>query len=242
MDSTRKTARLAGLLYFVFSLPGPFALLYVPGELVLKGNAAGTADHIRTSETLLRMGIGAELIGFAGFIFVGLALYRLFKPVSEGSALAMLVLCLVSVPISFVGVVHEIAALDFAGGGGVAKFLSVFDASQRDSLAYEFLRLHGQGFTVAGIFWGLWLFPFGICVMRSGFIPRFIGILLIIAGCGYVASSFTALVLPHYSHAVDRLTSITNLGELPIIFWLLIWGARPQRGSAQGSKTGLGTA
>jgi len=227
MDTTKKRARRAGLLYFLFSLPGPFALIYVPGKLLVRGDAAATADRVRSSESLLRLGIAAELICFAGFIFVGLALYRLFKPVAEGPALAMLILNLVSVPISFVGILGEIAALDFAGAGGRGQFLSGFNGPQRDSLAYLSLRLHGQGFALAGIFWGLWLLPMGICAIRSGFIPRIVGILLIIAGCGYVASSFTDLALPQYSHAVDRVTSITNLGELSIIFWLLIWGARP---------------
>lgn len=227
MDSTKKTARRAGLLYFLFGLLGPFARLYVPSKLFVKGDIAATAERIRTSETLLRMGIAAELIGFGGFIFVGLALYRLFKPVSEGPALALLILDLVPVPICFLGILLEVAALDFVGGG--AKLLGAFDPHQRDALAYLSLRLHGQGFTIAGIFWGLWLFPFGICVMRSGFMPRILGILLIIAGSGYVASSFAGLVLPQYAHAVGRVAEITNFGELPIIFWLLIWGAKPQR-------------
>jgi hypothetical protein len=233
MDSTKRTARLAGLLYLLFSLPGPFALLYVPSKLFVKGDATATADRIRNSESLLRMAIGAELIGFAGFVFVGLVLYRLFKPVAEGPALAMLILDLVPVPISFLCILGEIAALDFAGGGGGGQFLSAFDAPQRDALAYLSLRLHGQGFTLAGIFWGLWLFPFGICVVRSGFIPRVLGILLMIAGCGYVASTFADLALPQYAHSVGRVTEITNLGELPIIFWLLIWGAKPQRAIAR---------
>ncbi|HMF10531.1 MAG TPA: DUF4386 domain-containing protein, partial [Thermoanaerobaculia bacterium] len=136
---------------------------------------------------------------------------------------------LVPVPISFLCVLAEVAALDFAGVGGGAQMLSAFDAHQRDALAYLSLRLHGQGFTIAGIFWGLWLFPMGICVIRSHFIPRTVGVLLMIAGCGYAASSFSDLVLPQFAHAVGRVTEITNLGELPIIFWLLIWGARPQK-------------
>ncbi|HEX7251702.1 MAG TPA: DUF4386 domain-containing protein [Thermoanaerobaculia bacterium] len=233
MDATKKLARRAGLLYFLFSLFGPFALLYVPGKIFVKGDAAATADRIRSSETLLRIGIGTELVGFAGFIFVALALYRLFKPVSEGHALATMVLGIVSAPISFVCILGEIAALDFAGSGGGGQFLAAFNGPQRDALAYMSLRLHGQGFLVAGIFWGLWLFPFGICVIRSGFIPRILGILLIIAGSGYVASTFVYLVLPQYANAVGRITEITNIGELPIIFWLLIWGARPQRATAQ---------
>ena len=229
MDSTKRTARLAGLLYLVSSIPGAFALLYVPGKLVVTGDATATADRIRASAGLFRMGIGAELLSMTLFMFVALVLYRLFKPVSEGPALWMLVLILLSIPISFVNVLSEIAAVNLAGGAGGADFLSALDVHQRSALAYLSLRLHGQGFMVAQIFWGLWLFPFGICVIRSGFIPRVLGILLMIAGCGYLASSVAALVFPQYTDAVGQVTRILTLAELPIIFWLLIWGAKPQK-------------
>jgi hypothetical protein len=233
MDATKRTARLAGLLYLVSSIPGVFSLLYVPSKLFVRGDAAATADHIRASETLLRMGIAAELLGTILFIFVALVLYRLFKPAAERAALAMMVLILLSFPISLFDVLNEIAALNFAGGGRAANVLSVFDAHQRDALAYLFYHLHGQAIViVAQVFWGLWLFPFAICVMRSRFIPRFLGILLMIAGCGYVANSFAEAVLPQYAHAVDQVAKILNFGELPIIFWLLIWGAKPQRVAA----------
>jgi hypothetical protein len=228
MDSTRKTARLAGLLYLVSSIPGAFALLYVPGKLLVKADAAATAERLRASESLLRAGIAADMFGSVVFIFLALVLYRLFKPVSEWPALATMVLILLSFPISLLGVVNEVAALNFAGGGGDGNVLGALGANQRDALAYLALRLRTQELMVAEVFWGLWLFPFGICVMRSGFIPRFLGVLLIIAGCGYVAASFTALALPAYARAVERVTTVTNMCELPIIFWLLIWGARPQ--------------
>ncbi len=229
MDATRKTARLAGLLYLISGIPAPFALLYVPGKLLVRGDAPATADRIRANETLFRLGITTELIASVLFIFVALTLYRLFKPVSQGPALAMLVLILLSFPISFLNILNDIAALNFAGVGAFSNVLSVFDAHQRDALTYFFLRLHGQGIAVsAQIFWGLWLFPFGICVMRSGFIPRILGILLMVAGCGYVATSLAPMALPQYARSIDQVAKILALGELPIIFWLLIWGAKPQ--------------
>ncbi len=223
MNSAKKQARVAGLLYLLASIIGCFGLIYIPGKLIVTGDATATATHIRASETLFRLGIASELIAFIMFIFVVLALYRLFKGVSEEHALAMAVLLLVSIPISLLNVLNEIAALVLVSG---AKFLSVFETRQLDALAYVFVRLHGQGFVVAQIFWGLWLFPFGILVIRSGFIPRVLGFLLFIAGFGYVASSFTSL-LP-YAPFVDRFASVLTLGELPIIFWLLIWGAKDQ--------------
>jgi len=175
MNSIKKQARVAGLLYLLASIPAPFALIYVPGTLIVRGDATATGNHIRASENLFHLGIASELFGFIMFIFVVLALYRLFKGVSEKHALAMAILLLVSIPISLLNVLNEIAALVLVSG---ANFLSVFETRQLDALAYVFLRLHGQGFVVAQIFWGLWLFPFGILVIRSGFIPR-VGLLAV---------------------------------------------------------------
>ena len=225
MNSTKKQARVAGLLYLLASIIGFFCLAYVPGKLIVSGDATATADHVRASPNLLRFGIASELTSFIIFIFVVLALYRLFKTVSEKYAVAMATLLLVSIPISLLNVLNEIAALILVSG---ADFLSAFEKGQLDALAYLFLRLHGQGFVVAEIFWGLWLFPFGVLVIRSGFIPRFLGVLLFIAGSGYLASSFTSLLLPSYRHLVDQFAMVLTAGELPIIFWLLIWGAKDQ--------------
>ena len=233
MDSIKKTAQLAGFLYLLGAFTAPFTLIYVPGKLLVPGDATATANALRASGALFRTGIAAELLGFTLSIFVSLVLYRLFKAVNEQNALALLALSLISIPIVFFNLLNEIAALELAAGG--ASFLSVFDAPQRDALAYLFLSLHAKGFTVAQIFWGLWLFPFGALVIRSGFIPRFLGVLLIIAGVGNLVAAFTALVLPQYVDRVSLFTTVLSFGEAPIIFWLLIWGARPQPAAARPS-------
>ena len=118
---------------------------------------------------------------------------------------------------------NDIAALVLVSG---ADFLSVFDNRQLDALAYLFVRLHSQGIIVASIFWGLWLFPFGILVIRSGFIPRFLGVLLFIAGAAYIVSSSTFVLLPRYLPLVNKVAVVLYAAELPIMFWLLIWGAK----------------
>jgi len=222
MNAIKKQARIAGLLYLLASIPAPFGLIYVPNKLIVLNDATATANHIRASESLLRLGIASELFASIVFILVVLALYRLFKAVNETHALAMTILILVSIPISLLSVVNEIAALILVSG---ADFLSVFDKAQLDALAYLFMRLHGRELLVAEIFWGLWLFPFGILVIRSGFIPRVLGVLLIIAAFGYLASSVTFLLLPAYGPIVDKFATKLTLCELPMILWLLIWGA-----------------
>ena len=145
----------------------------------------------------------------------------------------MLVLILLSFPISLFSVVNQVAALNLAGGGGAAGSagtLAALDGPQRDALAYLALQLHHKELMVAEIFWGLWLFPFGICVMRSGFIPRFLGILLMIAGFD-VADAFAEFALPQFMSLTTRLTGITNFARCPSSSRLLIWGAEPQRAS-----------
>ena len=224
MDAIKKTARTAGLLYFLALLIGLFGLVYAPSKLIVTGDATATANNLRTSGWLLRLGIGSELVGHVVFLFVVLVLYRLFKAVNEDQARLMVILgALLSVPIAFLNVVNEIAALLLVSG---ADFLRVFEPRQLDAMAFFFLKLHGQGLTVAAIFWGLWLFPFGMLVIRCRFIPRVLGVLLMIAGCAYLAGSFTALVVPQYQDVVGAVAAVFRRCEAPIIFWLLIWGAR----------------
>jgi hypothetical protein len=227
MISKKEQARHAGRLYFLMGIIAPIGLLLVPNALIVSGDAAATADRIRASAWLLRLGIASELVHQVIAVFLLLALYRVFKEVDEHQARLLVILGgLVSIPIVFLNVVNEVAALIIVRG---PRFLSVFDQGQQDALAYLFLRLHTQGINVASIFWGLWLFPFGVLVIRSGFIPRVLGILMLIAGVAYLAGSFTSLLLPQSAPLVNQVAGILQFGELPIIFWLLIWGAREPR-------------
>lgn len=227
MSSLKKQSRIAALLYFVSCLPAPFALLYVPNTLIVRGDAAATANNLRNAEGLLRLGMAVELFSATAAIFAVLAFYHLFKAVSQKLAIAMMILFLLSIPISYLNVLNDLTALTFARGP--AFLTGVFDKAQLDALVLFFLRLHNQGVIVAQIFWGLWLFPFGIAVIRSGFIPRFVGIAAMIAGCGYVISSSVFLFLPASAQGIGQLAMILGVGELAF-FWLLIWGAKDQRG------------
>lgn len=224
MRLTSNPGRFAGLLYLLASIPGFFALLYVPSKLIVHGNATATAHNIAAFETLFRLGIAADLAGQTLFIFVALALYHLLKGVNQRQALLMLILILVAIPIAFINELNSIAAVVLARG---ADFLSVFDEPQRNALARLFLNLRGSGFDVAGIFWGLWLFPLGLLVYRSGFIPRILGVLLMIGCFAYLANSFTSLVLPGYEAIVSRWASPVQLVEMLFMLWLLIMGAKP---------------
>jgi len=225
MNSTKKTARIAGLLYLVNGATGFFGIIYVPSRLIVSGNAAATANNIRASEMVFRLGIVSEVICAAEFVFLLWVLYRLLGGVNKTYASLMVILGLVFVPMMCVNVLSEIAALTLLRG---ADFLSVFDKRQLEAMAMLFLDLHRYGYVVGWIF-GLWLFPFGVLVFKSGFLPRILGVLLIAACFGYLADSLTPLLLPSYANVVGRFTSIAlTLGEPAIILWLLIRGAKDQ--------------
>jgi uncharacterized protein DUF4386 len=223
MHPTDKAARVAGALYLLMVLIGPFALIYVPNRLIVRGNAAATATNILAHETMFRLGIVADLIGTVIFILAVMALYRLLSGVNTTLAVHMVALALVSAGVGFLNVLNHIAALTLFRG---AEFLAVFDKPQREALAMLFLRLYGQGIAINEIFWGLWLLPFGLLVMRSGFLPRILGVLLIINCFAWVAESLTSLLLPAYVSIVHRYATIPEIGEILIMLWLLIKGAR----------------
>jgi len=232
MRSTWNPGRRTGLLYLLVSIPGVFALMYVPSRVIVHGNPTATINNIMASETLFRLGIAAELVCQALFIIVALALYDLFKGVNQRHAALMVILIVASIPIAFLNELNAIAALVLVHG---ADFLSTFEKPQRDALAMLFINLHGHGFDVAAIFWGLWLLPLGLLVYRSGFLPRILGVLLIANCFAYLVNSFTSLVLPQYEDIVARWMMPFQFGELLFMFWLLIVGAIPKPAVASGS-------
>jgi hypothetical protein len=225
MHPTRKSARVAGLLYVLMGVTAPFTLIYLPRKLIVPGNATATASNVLASEMLFRVGIVAVLISSVVFVLLVMALYRLLSGVNKTHASLMVALVLVSVAIGFVNEVNNIAALTLFRG---PAFLSAFDKPRLDALGTLFLHLRGQGLVVNEIFWGLWLFPFGLLVMRSGFIPRILGVLLIVNGVAYVVASLTSLLAPAYAAVVNRFAFIPETGELWIMLWLLIKGVRVQ--------------
>ena len=225
MHPTNKAARVAGALYLLTAFLAPFSLIYVPSRLIVQRDAAATANNILAHETLFRSSIFVDLISGVIFIFVVLALYRLLSSVNKTHASLMVILVLLSVAVGFVDELNNVAALALFRG---ADFLAVLEKPQRDALAMLFLRLNGQGNVINEIFWGLWLFPFGALVFRSRFLPRILGVWLIINGFAYLALSFTGLVLTQYDGMVSRITFPVLFGELAIALWLLIKGAKVQ--------------
>lgn len=226
MRSTRNPGRVAGLWYLLLCIIGPFRLIYIPSKLFVPGNAPATVNNIAAHEWLFRFGMVGDLVAGVVLIFLVMAFYRLFKGVDQ--YLAVLVVILGGVMpalINFVNVVRDAGALMVVRG---ADFLSVFDKPQRDALVMLLLRLHDHQNTAAEILWGVWLLPLAMLVYRSRFLPRFLGVWLVINGFAYVIMSFTGLLLPQYYNKVFIVSQPALFGELAIMLWLVIKGAGPQ--------------
>jgi uncharacterized protein DUF4386 len=222
--SNRTLARRAGLFYVLASSTAPFSYLYVPDSLIVQGDALATADRVRAAEGLLRAAIVGELYSATLLVFAAVALYQLFKGVDQRLSALTAAMILVSVPISYVNTLNHIAPLLLLKGPAIAKVLEPGPVAAQVLL---FLRLHNYGLVVNQIFWGLWLFPIGVLVMRSGFFPRWLGVPLFFAGAGYVLNSLGTLILPPRLRWITESLQALGVGEAPFFtFYLLIWGVR----------------
>lgn len=229
MHPTKKTARVAGLLYLLVVLTGVFVLIYVPGRLFVRGDSAATASNILAHESLFRSYIVVGLVAELLFISLVLALYRLLKGVNQQHAALMVMLVLMTAPLAFVGTANQVATLEFVRG---AESLTAFDKPQRDAVAMLLFNADKAGTLVVQIFWGLWLLPLGLLVFRSGFLPRILGGWLVINGFAYVALSLTGLLLPQGVEMASKISIPALLGEVVFTLWLIVVGARVQPSDA----------
>jgi len=225
MTTLQKNARVAGLLYLLIAITGPFVLIYVPGQLFVPGDPSATANNILAHVTLFKAYIVVGLLSELFFIALVLALYRLLHDVSRELAIVMVMLVLIDAPMAFLGVANQVATLAIVQG---ADFLSAFDQPQRNALATLLINIDKLGLPVSEIFWGLWLLPLGLLVYRSSFLPRFLGVWLLINGIAYVIISFTGILVPQHVGIVNTIAFPILFGELAFMLWLVIIGARPK--------------
>jgi hypothetical protein len=216
-------ARLAGLLYLLLVIVAPFRLIYIPNALFVSGDAAATMANIAGNATLFNLGILADLFCGVLEIFIVLALYYLFRHVNRRHAILMVLLSLPTGAINFLNVLNDGAAMMFATA---PAFLSAFDQAQREALGMLFLKLHDMEVLAVGFFWGLWLLPLGMLIIRSGMLPKAIGYWLIVNGLAYFAISIAGLLYPQYSQVVGMIALPAQLGEVAFMLWILIAGAK----------------
>ena len=221
--------RIAGLLYLVVVVAGLVVLKVVPDQIIVAGDAAATANNLRASETLFRVATLVDLLAEVLFLIVVLALYRIFKGVHESLAAVMVVLVVISLPMILIAVSFEIAAVSLVGSTDLGP---AFGRPQVDALASLLLALHNKALLVDEMLWGLWLFPLGALQLRSGFVPRVVGVLAIVAGAGYVLDFAISLVVPDAANSLASVVSLAQAGELATVVWLLATRGDTRRADA----------
>jgi hypothetical protein len=220
---TKRLARLAGALYVSLGVATLFGFYHAP--LVL-ADASAIARAISVPDFRFRIGVMSDVLSTALSIPLVVVLYQLFNPVHRMLAALMALWFIMTMPISFLGALDCISARTLLSG---VPELSGLTEAQGKALGMFFLHRHSQLVFMEEIFWGLWLLPFGLLVMRSGFIPRVIGILLLVAGAAYITHSVASVLGMQRSVTFERLIMMGRAGELPIMLWLLIVGADTRR-------------
>jgi hypothetical protein len=225
LPSLRNTGRVAGLLYLVIIVAGIFAFFIVRGSLVVPGDAAATASNIAGSESFFRVGIAADLVMILCDVAVGLIFYILLRPVSNGLALLAAFFRLVQAAMLGVNLLNLFIALQFLSG---AAYLGPLGADQTQRLALVFLEVHGIGYSISMVFFAFSLLVLGYLIFKSGYMPRLLGGLLVVAAVGYLTDSFAGFLLPNYADFAEVFQMIVFapalIAELSLAVWLIIRG------------------
>lgn len=222
ITSRKGTARLAGLLYLLWILTGLYAMFYIPSQIDLKGDAATAAQNIIAKEFLYRTGIMNSLVSSTIWVFMVLVFYRLFKPVDARLVKLLVALVIVQIPVGFVMETLSITSLMIFKG----EVLKSFELAQRQDVAMLFLKINEYAVSTLVLFWGLWLFPLGMLTYKSGFLPRFLGVWLLVNGVVFLILSVMHILFPEYKDLIFKFGFPAMLGEVVFMLWLLIMGAK----------------
>jgi len=225
MNQNKNTARIAGFIYLLVIGTGMFSLAYVPKKLIDWNSGTATFNNITASPLLFRLGIYSSVLCYVAFTFLPLVLYKLLRTTNESHARAMVILALLSVPLSFNNLQHKYAALTLTGKESFLQNISIEDLQRKLMLS---LNQYNDGILLATVFWGLWLFPFGLLVYRSGFMPKILGILLMLGCVGYLVNFTGNTLLDNYPQiGIGKyMGMLPAAGEIGICFWLLFFGSK----------------
>ena len=230
-------ARLAGVLWLLNAIATYFSLGYVRPRLIISGDAAATAANIVSNDFLFRSALVGNLFAHIFLFFLGLTLYRLFEGTSKALATVLLTSIATSVAIAIANLLNSLGALTALSQ---ADYLKAFTAEQLSALAMLFLRLSNFGQGLLEFFWAPFYFAFGLLIIRSAYLPRILGILLVLMSVGFPVNTVTKLLIPQFFPATftQLAMGLAVLGGVPTMVWLLVKGVRePQATDHRRSST-----
>ena len=220
--SPSKLARMTGILYFLVILAGVASEIIVHNFIIVPGDITTTVNHITAYESIFRLGFVISLTRFAVFILMVLALYKLFRPVNKDWSLVMVAFALVSISIGMVSLLFQYAAPLLVISNG---FSNLFTTDQWHAQVLFFINMQTLGDKASQIL-AVWLLPLGYLIYKSGFLPKILGVLMVIAGWGYVTDFLVFFLIPHLNW---QIAGFAFLGELSFPLWLLMKGVNVER-------------
>jgi hypothetical protein len=220
-------ARLTGLLLIIVAAISAFSIIYVPSTLIVPGDATATADNVRASRGLISLGIVSDSLIFLTEIVLTVLLYVLLRPVSRTLALVAAFARLAMGIIMGINLLPYFIALLLVSGAG---YLTVFEPAQSDALALLFLNAHEGAVYIWQLFFGFHLAVLGYLIFKSGYFPRILGVLMVVAALGYLTDAYGNMLYPNYDKTFGWVAGVgAIIGELPFFLWLLIRGVNVQR-------------
>ena len=224
MNSNKKTARIAGVLYLFVGVFGGFAEGFVDPKLYVAGNAAATASNVLANSMLIRLGVVAHLLDGTFFIFLAMVLYALLQHVNKGVARAMLVLVALATGIICLNAVFQFEALRVATD---PTYVAAFGIAGSNALVLLLLDMQHYGTLIAQVFFGLWLVPLGYLAYQSKMFPKWLGVLLIVGGICYLVDLLAAFLVPGSSEMIHGFVIVPSaVAEISMVLYLLIFGVR----------------
>jgi hypothetical protein len=223
VNSPQRTARVAAFVFLIIFFLGMSTELFIRPGMIVPGDAAATVKNIAASESLFRLSLVSDLIRLTLLMLLPLILYKLLNPVNKTIAALMVIFSLVSVPISMLNELNHFAVLLLSSGAG---YLTVFKADQLNALVMFFLELRKYGTFIPQVL-SFWVFLLGYLVFKSGFLPRILGVLLMLAGLCYTVSAVLFLLFPNFDAMILGLFAF--IAESLFYLWLLIKGVKAQK-------------
>ncbi|MGZ3751630.1 MAG: DUF4386 domain-containing protein [Mucilaginibacter sp.] len=217
----KKNAGTAGFFYLLHIVLIIYGVIFVSSKMGISGTDA-MANKILADEFLFRSGIVTRLLSLIPTLFLAFSLYRLFEKVDEFQAKFLFILIIISIPFQFIAEVFNLTSLMIVKG----ELLKSADLAQKHDLSVLLITLYNNMVSIAQIFWGLWLFPFGLLIYRSNFIPRIFGTILFLGGIGYLVDFTAFLLSPNYRSATVFALLLGFMSEIAIMFWLLLQGLK----------------
>ncbi len=225
----RRTARRAGAWYLVMAIGTAFGMGYVDPLLRASNDGAVTASTIRSSVALFHAGVAGTAVGMVAMLFLAGALFELFESVDRARARLLVVFVVVGVSITLARLATVLVATELARGGGSAAGL---EAGQSEGLMMAFLAAYRYGGLLAAVFWGLWLLPFGLLLLRTGSAPRVLGVLMTVGCFAYLLHAAAELFFPSVGPVAAYGLVVPTIGEIGTIGWLLFKGSAGSRTAA----------